>query len=102
MLAARISGDRFAIFVPETSVDTTHDIADNLRRSFERLGFLRERQQVEVTASFGVANVVEGTIRSRMRSRPRRSRARPPRTAAATASRPTTTATRASCVATPT
>jgi len=60
MLAARISGDRFAIFVPETSVDSTHDIADNLRRSFERLGFLRERQQVEVTASFGVANIVEG------------------------------------------
>ncbi len=60
MLAARISGDRFAIFVPETSVDTTHDIADNLRHSFERLGFLRERQQVEVTASFGVANIVEG------------------------------------------
>jgi diguanylate cyclase (GGDEF)-like protein len=60
MLAARISGDRFAMFVPETSVDATHDIADNLRRSFERLGFLRERQQVEVTASLGVANIVEG------------------------------------------
>ena len=38
MLAARISGDRFAMFVPETSVDATHDIADNLRQSFERLG----------------------------------------------------------------
>jgi diguanylate cyclase (GGDEF)-like protein len=60
MLASRISGDRFAIFVPESSIDTTHEIADNLRRSFERLGFLRERQQVEVTASLGVANVVEG------------------------------------------
>lgn len=59
MLAARISGDRFAIFVPETSIDTTEDIAENLRL-FERLGFLRERQQVEVTASFGVANIVEG------------------------------------------
>ena len=60
MLAARISGDRFAIFVPETSIDTTEDIAENLRLSFERLGFLRERQQVEVTASFGVAHIVEG------------------------------------------
>ncbi|MGB7906236.1 MAG: EAL domain-containing protein [Steroidobacteraceae bacterium] len=60
MLASRISGDRFAIFVPESSIDTTHDIADNLRLSFERLGFLRERQQVDVTASFGVANVIEG------------------------------------------
>ncbi|MDH5273328.1 MAG: EAL domain-containing protein [Gammaproteobacteria bacterium] len=60
MLASRISGDRFAIFVPESSIETTHEIADNLRLSFERLGFLRERQQVEVTASFGVANVVHG------------------------------------------
>ena len=60
MLAARISGDRFAILVPESSIDTTHEIADNLRLSFERLGFLHERQQVEVTASLGVANVVDG------------------------------------------
>jgi diguanylate cyclase (GGDEF)-like protein len=60
MLAARISGDRFAVFVPDTSVDATYDIADNMRKSFEQLGFVRERQQVDVTASLGVANVIEG------------------------------------------
>jgi diguanylate cyclase (GGDEF)-like protein len=60
MLAARISGDRFAIFAPDTSVDATHDIADNLRQTFTQLGFAREREQVEVTASFGVANIIEG------------------------------------------
>jgi diguanylate cyclase (GGDEF)-like protein len=60
MLASRISGDRFAIFVPESSVDTTHGIADNLRRAFEQLGFPGERQQVDVTASFGVASLGEG------------------------------------------
>jgi diguanylate cyclase (GGDEF)-like protein len=60
MLASRISGDRFAIFVPESSVDTTHDIADNLRRAFEQLGFPGERQQVDITASFGVASLGEG------------------------------------------
>jgi diguanylate cyclase (GGDEF)-like protein len=60
MLASRISGDRFAVFVPETSMDATYDIADNMRKSFERLGVVRDRQQVEVSASFGVANVIEG------------------------------------------
>ncbi len=60
MLAARISGDRFAIFAPETSVDATHDIADHLRGSVTQLGFVRGREEVEVTASLGVANIIEG------------------------------------------
>jgi diguanylate cyclase (GGDEF)-like protein len=60
MLAARISGDRFAILAPETSVDATHDIADNLRNAFTQLGFVLERKQVDVTASLGVANIIEG------------------------------------------
>jgi diguanylate cyclase (GGDEF)-like protein len=60
MLAARISGDRFAVFVPEASVDATHEIADNLRQSLERLGFVRDRQQIEVTASCGVASISDG------------------------------------------
>jgi diguanylate cyclase (GGDEF)-like protein len=60
MLASRISGDRFAVFVPEASIDATYDIADNMRKSFERLAVVHDRHQVEVTASFGVANVIEG------------------------------------------
>jgi diguanylate cyclase (GGDEF)-like protein len=60
MLAARISGDRFAVFVPEASVDTAQEIAEKLRASLERIGFVRDRQAVDVTASFGVANVVDG------------------------------------------
>jgi len=60
MLAARISGDRFAVFVPEASIDATHEIADNLRQSLERLGFVRDRQQIEVTASCGVASIIDG------------------------------------------
>jgi diguanylate cyclase (GGDEF)-like protein len=60
MLAARISGDRFAVFVPEASIDATQEIADNLRQALERLGFVREREQIEVTASCGVANIVDG------------------------------------------
>jgi diguanylate cyclase (GGDEF)-like protein len=60
MLAARISGDRFAVFVPEASIDATQEIADNLRQALERLGFVREREQIEVTASCGVANIIDG------------------------------------------
>ena len=61
MLAARISGDRFAVFVPESSIDTTQEIAENLRASLRtRSASSRERQTVEVTASFGVADIVDG------------------------------------------
>jgi len=60
MLAARISGDRFAIFVPDSSIDTTQDIADNLRGAFEKLGFVEGSRMVEVTASIGVAGVADG------------------------------------------
>ena len=75
MLASRISGDRFAIFVPESSVDTTARTSPTTcGASFERLGFLRERQQVDVTASFGVASVVEGNHAAVARTRVRRDR----------------------------
>ena len=60
MLAARISGDRFAVFVPESSIDTTQDIAENLRAGFEKLGFVDGNKPVEITASFGVASIADG------------------------------------------
>jgi diguanylate cyclase (GGDEF)-like protein len=60
MLASRISGDRFAIFLPDASAETARDTAEGLRLGFEKLSFVRDRQRVEVTASFGVADVVEG------------------------------------------
>jgi diguanylate cyclase (GGDEF)-like protein len=60
MQAARISGDRFAIFVPESSIDTTQEIAENLRAAIESLGFVEGRHPVEVTASFGIASIADG------------------------------------------
>jgi diguanylate cyclase (GGDEF)-like protein len=59
MLAARISGDRFALLVPESGVDAAQSIAENLREGLERLGFVAGSKPVEVTASFGVAHVVD-------------------------------------------
>ena len=60
MLAARISGDRFAMFVPDSSMETTQEIAENLRSGLARLGFVQGHQAVEVTASFGIAAITDG------------------------------------------
>jgi diguanylate cyclase (GGDEF)-like protein len=60
MLASRISGDRFAVFVPEATVDTAQDVAENLRDGFEKLSFVQGRQTVDVTASFGLAGIADG------------------------------------------
>ena len=60
MLAARISGDRFAIFLPEVSAEVAQEAAENMRSGFEKLSFVRERQTVDISASFGVAVVSEG------------------------------------------
>ena len=59
MLAARISGDRFAVFVGEATLDTSQSIAENLRDGLGRLGFVAGVQPVEVSASFGVARVTD-------------------------------------------
>jgi diguanylate cyclase (GGDEF)-like protein len=60
MLAARISGDRFAVFATDMSLDDAQAVAENLRESLERLGFVSGSQAVDVSASFGVARVVDG------------------------------------------
>lgn len=59
MLASRISGDRFALYVGDASLDTAQRIAENLRDSLERLEFVAGDKPVEVSVSFGVARVVD-------------------------------------------
>jgi diguanylate cyclase (GGDEF)-like protein len=60
MLAARISGDRFAVFAAESTLDAAQTIAENLRDGLERIDFVAGSRQVDVSASFGVARVVDG------------------------------------------
>ena len=60
MLAARISGDRFALFLPDTAIGTAQDIAESLRARLETLGMVEGNQTVEVTASLGVAGISDG------------------------------------------
>jgi diguanylate cyclase (GGDEF)-like protein len=59
MLAARISGDRFALFLGDATIDTAQEVAESLRDSLGHLDFIAGTQPVEVSASFGVARVVE-------------------------------------------
>ena len=60
MLAARISGDRFAVFATDLSLDDAQTVAEHLRDGLKQLGFVSGSQTVEVSASFGVARVVDG------------------------------------------
>jgi diguanylate cyclase (GGDEF)-like protein len=60
-VAARLGGEEFAILLPETALEGARAGAERLRRSLA--GFrirLSERDEVMVTASFGVAERAEG------------------------------------------
>jgi diguanylate cyclase (GGDEF)-like protein len=61
-VAARLGGEEFAILLPETGIDGAQAGAERLRRSLaERRIQLGEGEDVvTVTASFGVAELVEG------------------------------------------
>jgi diguanylate cyclase (GGDEF)-like protein len=58
-LAARISGDRYALLLPGTTMDAAEETAEALRERISSLGFVAGSQPVEVTASLGVARVGE-------------------------------------------
>jgi diguanylate cyclase (GGDEF)-like protein len=60
MVASRISGDRYAVFLADTSTDAAQTLAENLRDGLTRLDYVVGSQAVEVSASFGVAQVGEG------------------------------------------
>jgi diguanylate cyclase (GGDEF)-like protein len=57
-LAARISGDRFAIFLPDTDLGTAEEFAAALCSDFAQLECIADGKHVEVTGSFGVARIV--------------------------------------------
>jgi diguanylate cyclase (GGDEF)-like protein len=60
MLAARISGDRFAVFATDLPLNAAQCIAEDLRDGLGQLGFVSGSQTVDVSASFGVARVADG------------------------------------------
>ena len=60
MLAARISGDRFAVLMGEATLDRGQEFAERLRDGLAALGFIAGGRPVDVSASFGVARVADG------------------------------------------
>ena len=60
-VAARLGGEEFAILLPETGLEGARAGAERLRQSLAGLRIrLSERDEVTVTASFGVAELAEG------------------------------------------
>jgi diguanylate cyclase (GGDEF)-like protein len=57
MLAARISGDRFALYVGDANLDKAQTVAENIRDAIARIEFIAGNERVEITASCGVARV---------------------------------------------
>lgn len=57
MLAARISGDRYAVFLPDCGLPAAAQFAELLREQVVKLGHMVNGKQVDVSASFGVAGV---------------------------------------------
>ena len=57
MFAARISGDRFAVFLPECALQTAQQLASTFCTHLSQLGFTADAKSVDVSASFGIATV---------------------------------------------
>ncbi len=55
--AARISGDRFALFIPNCTADTARQYAEQLCSAVSHIEYRVADKQVETSASFGVAPV---------------------------------------------
>lgn len=62
IIAARISGDRFALFFPDSSLQTAEKFLSSVCRSIENLDYRHEGKRIELSMSFGLA-VVPGETR---------------------------------------
>ena len=56
-IAARVDGNEFALFLPDTPSDRAHDVADRIRGALAETALEWGGQQRVVTCSFGVASV---------------------------------------------
>ncbi len=59
VIASRIAGDRFALFLPETPQHAAEEFFGSLVDSIERIDFRHEGQRVALSMSFGLAVVPE-------------------------------------------
>jgi len=56
-LAARIAGDRFAVYLPDCKLEFAHEISEMLRRQCAELTHTRAEGTVQVSISIGVAEL---------------------------------------------
>jgi len=59
-LAARVAGDRFAVFLPDCKLEFAEEIADTICRQCAELSAARGDGTVQVSVSIGVAELQEG------------------------------------------
>jgi diguanylate cyclase (GGDEF)-like protein len=55
--ASRISGDRFALFLPETTIESAQVLLENLCGEIGAADFSHEGKKIAVSMSFGIADV---------------------------------------------
>ena len=60
-LAARIAGDRFAVFLPDCTLEFAHQIGEMLRRQCAELTHARGQGTVQISVSVGAADLPEGS-----------------------------------------
>lgn len=61
VIAARISGDRFALFFPGTTLQAAEKFLSGVCDSIEHLDYRHEGRRIELSMSFGLAVVPTGT-----------------------------------------
>ena len=57
VIAARISGDRFALFFPETSLQAAEKLLSSMCHNIEKLDYRHESKRIDLSMSFGLAVV---------------------------------------------
>jgi diguanylate cyclase (GGDEF)-like protein len=60
-LAARIAGDRFAVFLPDCTLEFAEQIGELLRRQCAELTYVRGQGTVQISVSVGAAELPEGS-----------------------------------------
>jgi diguanylate cyclase (GGDEF)-like protein len=60
-LTARIAGDRFAVFLPDCTLDFSQQIGEMIRRQCQELTYARGDGTVQVSVSVGAAELPEGS-----------------------------------------
>ncbi|MGD1821746.1 MAG: diguanylate cyclase [Pleomorphochaeta sp.] len=59
-ISSRIGGEEFAVILPSSTLDEAINIAQNIRKSVEKISYLSEKQiEVHTSISIGVAKLIE-------------------------------------------